>query len=363
MVEKFDVIIIGAGIAGCGLIYNLKKINYKGKILIIDKEEPGANSAYGYKNTFEKVIKEYNLPYEQKYKSVLFGTYKKIFTEIPSKFYFINYKIACNHLLKNSNASFRKEMAMEIKKNTLKTNKSTYSYKYLIDCSGHAFFAKKILNHPLPFRYWIGETYKLKGTLENQNSYYHLLNSKGFLEDIYPLKNKTLRGLWKYGKIKNSYDFPLSPISEKLTNNFPKEKSGNSLIPCTPAMPIVQNNIAFLGDSFGNASTSTAEGIRPILRTSKILAKNIKNATLKNYEKEWRKTFLNLYIKHLATRLNTKNRLKLLQALRNNPEIFIELVKNEKMKIPLRVIMKIPLRVILGILKNYIKLKLYYNKF
>lgn len=361
--DEYDIIIIGAGIAGCGLAYNLKKIDYQGKILIIDKKEIGANAAYGYRNTFKKIIKEYNIPYEHKYKSISFGTYKKIFSEIHSDFHFFNYKKACKHLLKNSNAQFKKEGAVALGKNIIKTDKTVYKFKYLIDCSGRNFFAKKILKHKLPFKYWIGKTYELKGKLKNIDSYYFFLNSEGFLDEVYPLKNKTLRGLWRYGNEKHFNHFPLSPISEKLTMNFQKKESGIALIPCTPSLPIVQNNIAFLGDSFGNASTSTAEGVSPILETSKILARNIKNNTLKNYEKEWKKKFLSSYLKKLATKSDTKTRLEFLKILKNNPKTFMQLAKNEKMKIPLSLIIKIPKKMLWIFFINYIKLILYYRKY
>ena len=63
--EYYDVIIVGAGIAGCGLAYNLKRIGYKGSVLVIDKKEPGANAAYGYRNIEGDIVEEFNLNYQK----------------------------------------------------------------------------------------------------------------------------------------------------------------------------------------------------------------------------------------------------------------------------------------------------------
>lgn len=361
--EHFDIIIIGAGIAGCGLSYNLKKQNSNDKILIIDKSSPGANAAYGYRNTFKDIIDEYNLPYERVYNSVLFGTFQKLFADIPSKFYFINYKQTCEFLLKKSNAIFRKEAAQNIKKNTLITNKKTYTFKFLIDCSGRNFFIKKILKHPLPIRYWVGKTFSLNKTIENKKTYYHIINQEGFLEDIYPFENKTLMGIWKYSKhpyITSPY--PRSNISKNLFDEIQIPKTKTALIPCSPTFPIVVKNIAILGDSFGNASTSTAEGIRPILQTSKLLAKNIINNTLANYEKEWKTEHLESYLIQLATKTDYKSRFKLLQILGNNKKIFLDIVKSDRNNIPIQLLIKIPPAVIFSIIKNYLWLKLYYRQ-
>ena len=116
--EKYDVIIVGAGIAGCGLAYNLKRFNYGGKVLLIDKDEPGANAAYGYRNTTEEIVKEYDLPYEHVYKGMKVGVADKTYFTLQKKFYFIDYKKTCKNFIKNSQTEFRKEKAINLKKRT-----------------------------------------------------------------------------------------------------------------------------------------------------------------------------------------------------------------------------------------------------
>ena len=185
--KKYDVIIIGAGIAGCGLAYNLKKFGYEGSVLIIDKENIGRH-ANNYKNTFEEVIKEYNLPYYHKFKGIKLGLYDKVYFSLNINFYFIDYKEVCCNLCKNSNAEFKKETALNLKDNILITNNSIYKYHYLIDCSGSNSFIKKLFNKTLPFRYWIGNIRILKNKINLDKKYfYHMFSNENFFEDFYPL--------------------------------------------------------------------------------------------------------------------------------------------------------------------------------
>jgi flavin-dependent dehydrogenase len=45
--EHYDVIIVGAGIAGSGLAYNLNREGYKGSVLVIDKDGAGIKMGLG----------------------------------------------------------------------------------------------------------------------------------------------------------------------------------------------------------------------------------------------------------------------------------------------------------------------------
>jgi len=316
--EIYDVIIVGAGIAGCGLAYNLKRMGYDGNILIIDKEEVGANAAYGYRNTCEKIAKEYNLPYEHVYKGIKIGTEDKTHFILNRKFYFIDYKKACRMLLKNSNFEYKKEKAVRINKSILETDKNQYFFKILVDCSGSDFFGKRQLKQKLPFRYWVGKTTVLKNILKDKDYFYYQINDSGFIEDLYPLKNKTLQGKWMYSE-KNDLN---SIIPEKNTifgekiNNPILKKDYCVIYPATPVLPLVHKNIAFLGDSFGNPVTTSGCGIKVILDSSKILAKSIKKDDLKSYEKIWRKKYLDIFIRYLSLKYYTFHKLKFFKNLK-----------------------------------------------
>lgn len=319
--ENYDVIIVGAGIAGTGLAYNLSKICPEKTVLIIDQSEPGANAAYGYRNTTEEIVKEYHLPYEHIYKGVKIGTADKTYFTLEKKFYFINYKKVCKFLLKKSDHEFKKEEALNINNSILTTNKNNYKYKILIDCSGHNFFAKKLFNQKLPFRYWIGKTKVLKNKLKKTDYYYFQFSDSGYQEDFYPLKNRTLQGDWQYVK---KIDFNLiTPDKKNLYKSLIKNsqiiRENKTIIPCTPVFPLVYKNIAFLGNSFGNPTTSSAEGIRASLNSSKILTTAIKKRNLKLYENVWKTKYLETYLRYLVTKLDSYHNPKWLQNIKKIP--------------------------------------------
>lgn len=356
--EKYDVIIIGAGIAGCGLAYNLKKFGYKGSVLIIDKKEIGGY-VNNYRNTFEEVIKEYDLPYYHKFKGIKMGAYDKVYFSLDIDFYFIDYKRACSKLYKHSDAEFKKETALNLKDNILTTNDFTYKYDYLIDCSGSNLFIKKLFNKTLPFRYWIGNVKILDNKVKLSTKYfYYFFSNENFFEDFYPLGNKVVQGDWCYV---NKVNFDLiQPHKKRFYDKYLKEPKiiheSKVIIPCTPVFPLVHKNIAFLGDSFGNATTSAAEGVRPILKTSKLLANSIIKSNLKLYEKRWKEMFFKGYYKNLISRMDINSNLKInksimkyppysqfLKLLGNHKDIVLKRLKNEECTLPIEIRKKFPL--------------------
>lgn len=373
--ENYDVIIVGAGIAGTGLAYNLKKENYRGSVLVIDKKGVGANAAYGYRNTTSEVVKEYNFPYEHVYKGVKVGSEDKTYFTLNKKFYFLNYKKICKHLLKKSDAEYKKEKALKLNNEVLKTNEKKYKFKILVDCSGSNFFVKKIYNQIIPFRYFIGRVRTLKNKLKNTNYFYYQFSDSGFIEELYPLKDKTLQGDWQYTK---NTDFNLiNPEEKTLYKSIDKPKiikQKTAIVPATPIFPLTYKNIVFLGDSFGNATTSSAEGIRTILDSSKMLTKAIKENNLHSYEKAWKRKYLNAYLKYLVIKLDTYTDNKFLQKIKKTPPRvklfpivkkylkFFEknLMCNPSIKVPSEIKKQYPKRKKIFLLYYYLYLKLKY---
>lgn len=362
--EHYDVVIVGAGIAGCGLAHNLKRFGYIGKILVLDKNKIGANAAYGFRNTFQEVIDEYNFNYEKKFDGLNVGTYHKIFSNIKGDFYFVDYKKICNSLISRSDAIFKKERVVSVEDDVLltgsgivSTDRDAYTFNFFIDCSGSDFFLKNKMKLRRPYKYWVGKTRSI-GDKFSDKFYYHLVDKSGNLEDIYPLKNVILQGLWRYISLGNLYHYKMrkSRFLEKkiLSKEGPDEHI--SIIPCSPAFPFVVGSCASLGDSCGCASTSSGEGIRPILNSSKILAKAIMENNLKEYEKRWKKKYLNVYLRQLASKLNFKIRLKLFRILRTDSDTLLFVMKNNEM--PKSAMSKIPKSILIKLLFFYIFLKL-----
>jgi len=335
--EHYDVIIVGAGIAGTGLAYNLYQEGYKGSVLVIDKNQIGENiKQFRYRNTFKEVIDEYNLPFEHKFKGLKMGTCDKIYSTIDHSFYFVDYTKICSAMLKCSNADFHNAKAECINNKILVTDKSKYEFKYIIDCSGNTFFLKNSLNRPKPFKYFIGNLNIYKGKVKKSSNYFYFLSEKrGFVEDVYPLHGKILQGEWQITSI---VDFnlikPVSQYFKTIIENPSLVSREQVFYPISPVLPLTYKYYALLGDSFGNATPSTGEGIRPILDSSKLLASSIKKSNLKAYEKDWKNKYLGVYLRNLAFKMDISNRLDVIKVLKDYPDIMLKLIKNEKIDLP-----------------------------
>ncbi len=345
--EYYDVIIIGAGIAGCGLAYNLKRIGYMGSVLVIDKDGIGSNEGYRYKIAMEEDILEYNLPYVKKFKGLKIGPHESVHATIERPDYFVDYKETCECLFNNSEAIFLKTEAKSMNKNRLIVDNTSLKFKYLIDCSGVSFFLRKFQKKVLPNVYWIGFIKILKGKFKNldKDYYYYMFGSKGTFEDFYIVNDEMVHGYWQYTrKIDHRLIKPPKKDFFSLYVKDPKilmEKK--AVIPNSPIFPLVHKNTALLGDSFGIPYTASGLGLHPILESSKILSKAIKINNLKKYEKWWKKRNLKAYSLFLASRLDRYFNNKIMEFLKKrypdntdvlkifdkNPESFNKLLNNE----------------------------------
>jgi len=321
--EYYDVIIIGAGIAGCGLAYNLKRIGYKGSVLVIDKNEIGSHKGYGHRNTFAHVIKEYNLEITHKYKGVKLGVYDKVIATMHGDFYGINYEQICQDLFKRSGHDYRKEEALNVLNQTLVTDKNKFKFKYLIDCSGYHFFLRKLFKMPLPFRYWKGRTRLLKNKTSLDKDYIYYAYGEGeFFEDVYIVGDKLAQGDWIYCKnLDSRIPFPKKSFYTKHCSDEDVILMRGVVIPITPVLPLTFKNYAFLGDSFGNAVPISVYGIETILKTSKLLVDAIKKDNLKSYEKEWKKDNFDIYLKRLVIKLDTHLNFSIVKKIKRYPHL------------------------------------------
>jgi flavin-dependent dehydrogenase len=201
MMEEFDVIIAGAGIAGTSLAARLSEICPDKKVLLIDKDKIGAGAAYGYRNVFKEIIDKYKLPYHHKFDGLKIGTHEELFLTVKQDCYLIDYEEVCRIFFNRSNAILKNEEALKVQDKVLKTNQNEYKFKYLIDCTGTSFFLRKILKLPLPFYYFLGHVKVLDNKLKSDdNFFYYLCENDGFVEDLYVLPDKTIQGDWRIVK-------------------------------------------------------------------------------------------------------------------------------------------------------------------
>jgi len=366
-VKYYDVIIVGGGIAGCGLAYNLAKECPDKSVLLIEKDEIGANAAYGYRNTFKEIVKEYNLPYVKMYKGIKIGAENKILAEINCPMYFFDYRKACKHLLDVSSAYVKKECAVHQGSHILTTDTSKYYFDKLVDCSGINFFTKNSANQKRPKYYWKGIVTKTKKPKISNDYYYFYFGDQGHLEEIYPFSNHILYGRWKYVRQKEVNI--LTNENYYVVQDVSFDDTKICQIPCSPAFPICEKDIICLGDSFGNANCSSASGIGSILDSSNLLANCIK--TNSNFEKMWKKKYLNFYLSQLASRKSRymrnpllssfvdypKNR-DILPIFNKYPEVFIDLLKGNFKKPPMEIARKYPMLFKFNTLLNYFLFKM-----
>jgi flavin-dependent dehydrogenase len=318
-----NIIILGAGIAGTGLSFNLKRLGYTGKITLLDSNEIAANKAHSTKTILKKIKEEYSIPYYHKYDKIAFCNYDNpFFLDIDA--YSVKYEDMCNYFFENSNAEFKKEKGMDIVNNTLITNKSKHKFDLLIDCTGRSFFVRKKFKLPMSERFWIA---KLKILKNNQNiktnHMYWFTDEKGYFEEFCPYEDHIAVGDYLYS---DKIDFSRIKLPEKLyrnkaLNNIEIIKEFRAVIPSSPRFPLYyKKKIAFLGDSFGNAPTSSAYGSEAILETSKILSCCIINNNMHMYEKMWKKKYLDSYIKYLIVKYDMFTNSKFIKKIKNYPD-------------------------------------------
>ncbi len=327
--EQFDIIIIGAGIAGCGLACNLRRAGYSGSVLIIDKNEVGFNSKERIiaADKFDAVT-EYGFPVKHVFKGFRIGSINNVIATIPGKVYVTDYKAITGKLLEESQYPFRKEQAVHLeKKNVLITDKARYHYRFLADCSGVNSFVRTLYGFPKPFRYWIAVRKKLKKwpPFYDKNYYYNLMDSRNRYLDEFLFTGTHL----DYCKWQNTDIRTIKRVVQDGKEGFITSIPGEGFIPKgdffyfpgNPVFPLVHRNIAFLGDAFGNTPPQSAFGVDMILKTSKILANAILKENLRRYEKEWMSQYFKLYLKHLTLRIDRSNNPAYLDRLKKYPDI------------------------------------------
>ncbi|MFH1521353.1 MAG: FAD-dependent oxidoreductase, partial [archaeon] len=325
--EYYDVIIVGAGIAGCGLAYNLKKIGYTGSVLIIDKKEVGAHKGHGVRNTFGSTQKKYQLPYFQKYDGIKMYVYDEHFFTIEEEVFSMDYEVICKNLLNKSSAIFKQEVAGDTCNNTLITNKNNYRFQYLIDCSGFWGFLRKKLKMKAPLRYWIGNLHKIEIPIKSdldKNYIHYSHGDNGYVEEINPHNKFATHGDWQFVK---SLNFNLiSPPKNSLMKKFLDEKMINEfsrgIIVNSPQFSPVRGNYVLLGDSMGTSPPSTAFGIRPLLELSELLSNAILINKLSIFEKQWKKNYFDSYIKYLVGKFDFFGNSKFVKVLKQYPSYY-----------------------------------------
>ena len=359
--EHYDVIIVGAGIAGCGLAHNLERVGFKGSVLVLDKKWLGSNAAYGYRNVPIDTLKEYGFSSDHEFRGLKLDMEGYDIT-IDKEFYFANYIKMCKHLLSKLSATYKNEVAKDVQQNILTTDKTKYRFKYLIDCSGPSFFLRKLFNFPLPFKYFIGKLHNLnvEPKCDDKRYFYFYSKSNGYVEDYYPLKNKVIHGDWWLSDDTNFDKIVLQDYD--LAKRFNLDRSlitheSKVIEPISPVYPLSTKKFGFLGDSFGNATPATGQGVPFALDSSLIMSECIKKNDLISFQNLWEKKFMGAYQKSLAPKMNQQSRLVIINLLKDYPKILEKILSNEEVKLPGEILRKIPKKILFRNFWDYFRLK------
>jgi flavin-dependent dehydrogenase len=295
MMEFYDVVIIGAGIAGAGVAFNLRRLGYGGKVVIVDRD-PFVQRDYDVRYTSKRIIGLYGIKKMKEYTSYRIGSNGKEFGKVEISHHVFKYTEACRDLVNRSGCIVIKETALDacVSDNILTTSGRRIRYRQLIDASGMGFFLKRKLGQRLPRHYWFGRTHILDEDSDDAHAFVSHFYDGGGLEELYPLGDIIYYGQWIYSKISGRLP---EKFLAKPVRSFP-----GSVAPANPAFPWRCGNNFFLGDCAGQAMTASAIGIEPILDASALLAESIHSGDPGKYERVWKRKHFMRYMAQYAYR-------------------------------------------------------------
>ena len=319
--EKFDVVIVGAGTAGLLLARELSKLKYK--ILVVERKKTLLEFSFNTLGSFIN-LKQFGLTENvvaQNINTVSLVS-KNVKRKIKSNLYVLDKKQVHIELLKAIDSRFVSiKTSVNIKNiecgdngtftNIIDQNKEKYKAKLFVDASGtNGVLSKKVGLIPKKTQLATGVEYNVKYL--GNTSELHLLIGKvyqGGYGWIFPLKDQ--RAIIGFGTfddkivkdLKNRLHKILElPSIKKLVRKDNDKVEGGS-IPITPVLDkFIVNNLICVGDSVSQVNPIVGEGYKFIfeaaIMASKAIDKTLQNddlSLLKNYEVDWKNRFLANY--------------------------------------------------------------------
>jgi len=326
--EKFDIAIIGGGVAGLSTALHICK-EIDATLVLVDKRvvgDPKKTSPF----TFPDVAERFNLldAVLQKYTRFTYrsptGVAVSFEYENPA-FVTLDYQKMCNIMLnqikKECNATVLEEteaLNLEIGKAFFSTanlkltlsNSTTVSCNILVDASGKDLFASTKLGVKIPtlYSHAYGEFLR-KCQIEDPKEMCIFAGKKygnggGWM---YPIDRNTAR--FGFATVTSSPVYPRDIVEgsfrEAIRDFFPYNKmlagaerirSNFGTIPIGPIKKFVYGKILIVGDAAGQATPWYNEGIRPALESGKMCGESLAEAykrgkfskkTLKRYQCLW----------------------------------------------------------------------------
>ena len=317
--EKYDLIIVGAGPAGLCLARELANSNLK--ILLLDKKKNAGDVQYNTSGSFINP-KDWHLP-----KYIFNPIHKTYFASKNEKTikkgvaYVIDRKRLLDFLEKESrkNQNLRIEYKCNVKKvncgkkginyiiYSKENNDKKVSAKIYVDCSGPSAILggkmgisddKSIMavgieylvplkKEPYTADLFVGSNLLGGyGWIFPKNTKTAIVGYGTFSKSHFSNVEKSLREMWK-----------IKRVSERCVLK-PSEKNVAVLKTGKPLSRFVKGNLLIIGDSALQANPLVGEGVRFVMDASKIASKWIKKSIetnnlglLENYTNEWKKKY------------------------------------------------------------------------
>lgn len=318
--EKFDVVIVGAGTAGLMLARELGRL--KRKTLVLDRKKNLLEFSF---NTLGSFINLQQFELSQNVVAQNINTIclhsKRIKRNIKSNLYVLDKKEVHKEILNaidNNYISIKTNVNIkDIKRENASVvaltdqHKEKYTAKIFVDASGtNGVLSKKVGLIPKKTQLATGVEYNVKYL--GKTSELHLLIGKvyqGGYGWIFPLKNQ--RAIIGFGTfddnivkdLKNRLHKILElPNIKKLVSKDNDKVEGGS-IPITPVLDkFVVDNLVCVGDSVSQVNPIVGEGYKFIFESAIMASKAIDNAlktndikALQTYEIAWKNRFLANY--------------------------------------------------------------------
>ena len=323
---NYDIVIIGAGIAGLSNAFFLSNKGYK--IALVDRRIDLLNLNFQTLGSFLD-YKKYGFSDKvvaSPIKECIFHSnhlkvHKKIFTENPVNI--LNKRQIHHELLEKikqdkninilSSTTIQEINASDGKVNYLTTsNNENISANIYIDCSGiTGIISKEFGLMPVTESVCTGLEYNVKYLGDPQAAY--LLYGNIYMGGygwIFPLGNQ--RAIFGIGSFNNKVRSELKKrldlvIEEQFSEIVVKDndKLEGGTIPLTkPITQFIKGNVICIGDSVSNVNPLVGEGYRFIIESSELASGYIIESLKKNdlsilekYNLEWKKKYLKNYIR------------------------------------------------------------------